>query len=108
MPVLPQACVRDLTQMLLPLQPPPFVVVKNTEDIEDLMDALGQQPARTHLMLSVMVSADAPMSATSPSRDLLLTWLAVAMLHWRRSAFELIWGRCSVMSKTMRWHQNTD
>ncbi len=42
MPVVPEACVRDLTTMLLPLQPPPFVVVKNIEEIEDLLDDLGR------------------------------------------------------------------
>jgi hypothetical protein len=43
MPVVPEACVRDLTAMLLPLQPPPFLVVKNTEEIEDLLDELGRR-----------------------------------------------------------------
>jgi hypothetical protein len=53
MPVVPEACVRDLTAMLLPLQPPPFVVVKNTEEIEDLLDELGRHtpPQRSLAMI---------------------------------------------------------
>lgn len=43
MPVLPEACVPGIEKMLLPLQLPPFVVVKGTEDILDLMDALGKR-----------------------------------------------------------------
>lgn len=43
-------------------------------------------------------STEAPLSAVAAaelkkSRELLSSWVGAAMLHWRRAALELIWGR---------------
>jgi hypothetical protein len=110
-PVMPEACLEDMKMMLLPLPLPPLVVVSGTEDILNLMDALGIAScnpvffAHEPCASSHFPSTEDPNSEFSAfaahQLDPLSSWAGAAMVQWRRAAHELIWARSDVYSPVL-------
>jgi hypothetical protein len=113
-PVMPEACLEDMKMMLLPLPLPPLVVVSGTEDILNLMDALGIASCNPVFCASShFPSTEDPNSEFSAfaahQLDPLSSWAGAAMVQWRRAAHELIWARSDVYSPVLskwKYHSN--